>query len=394
MSGSLAQALRGAILVARAGTLAVHRRLLPDSPRIGWTPYLWLFWLISFALKWFFVPLEPVEFSLALLTLPPFLWLYFDAHWHSGRRVFLNIAGILLIALLWTPFNGGAITFFVYAAAFIGRASRPPSAFAWLAGIVLLVAGEWLVLDLSNFVLLFGCAVTTVIGAAIIHFEELDRQDAALKLSQAEVRRLAAVAERERIGRDLHDLLGHTLSLITIKAELAAKLAGRRDSRAEQEIREVERISRGALKEIREAVTGFRRADLDAELASARLACHAADIQLTVERPPLDMPPEQEAVLAMCLREAITNVVRHAGASRCQASLVRDAGWACLTVQDDGRGGAIREGAGLAGMRERVRQAGGEMTIETAHGVTLTVRLPAGPERPTSRVPASGEAAA
>ena len=387
MSGSLVRDAREAILM-------LHRRLLPASPRIGWTPYLWLFWLISFAFKWFFVPLDPVELALALFTVPAFLWLYFDGYWHSGPRVFVNIAGILLIAIVWTPFNAGAITFFIYAAAFISRAVRPPRAYGWLAGIVLLVAAEWLVLDLSNFVLLFGGAISVVIGTANIHFGELDRQEAALQLTQAEVRRLAAVAERERIGRDLHDLLGHTLSLITIKAELAAKLAARGDRRAEQEIREVERISRGALKEIREAVSGFRRADLDTELASAQLACQAADIRLTVERSPLDMPPDQQAVLAMCLREAITNVVRHAGASRCRASLVRDGGWAGLTVEDDGRGGAIREGAGLAGMRDRVKQAGGEMKIETAHGTTLTVRLPADPERSKSGRSASGEAAA
>ena len=373
MAGHLVRTTRGAIL-------AVHQRLLPPTPRIGWTPYLWLFWLFSFAFKWFVVPTGPVELSLALFTLLPFLWLYFDAYWHSGPRVFLNIAGILLIALVWTPFNAGALTFFVYAAAFLGRAARSPRAYAWLAGIVLLVAVEWLALGLSSFVLLFGGAITVVIGTAAIHFEELDRQDVALQLSQAEVRRLAAVAERERIGRDLHDLLGHTLSLITIKAELAAKLTARGDRRAEQEIREVERISRGALREIREAVTGFRLADLDAELASARLACQAADIQLTIERPPLEMRPDQEAVLGMCLREAITNVVRHAGASRCRASLVRDGGWARLTVEDDGRGGAIREGAGLAGMRDRVKQARGEMKIGTVRGVTLTVRLPASGE--------------
>ena len=119
----------------------------------------------------------------------------------------------------------------MFAAAFVGRATRPPRAYPWLAGIVLLVAIEWLVFDPSSFVLLFGGAITAMIGTATIHSDELDRQEAALKLSQAEVRRLATVAERERIGRDLHDLLGHTLSLITIKAELAAKLAARGDRR-------------------------------------------------------------------------------------------------------------------------------------------------------------------
>ena len=328
MPGNLGRAAGGAIL-------ALHRRLLPATPRIGWTPYLWLFWLIGFFAKWFFVPLEPIELSLALFTLPPFLALYFNGFWCSGRRVFVNIAGILLIALVWTPFNANAMTFFIYGAAFIGRAARPPRAYAWLAGVVLLVAVEWLVFDLPDVVLLFGGALSALIGAASIHSDELDRQAAALKVSQAEVRRLAAVAERERIARDLHDLLGHTLSLITIKAELAAKLASRGDSRAGQEIREVERISRGALREIREAVTGFRRANLDAELANARLACEAGGISLTVDRHVLNASPEQEA-----------------------------------------------------------EQARGEMTIETARGVALTVRIPTVPERPTSRLPASGEAAA
>ena len=330
------------------------------------------------------------------LTLPVFLALYLNAFWHSGRRVFFNVAGILLIALVWTPFDPNAMGFFIclHLRQRTRRADRPPRAYAWLVGIVLLVALEWLAFDLPIFVPLFGGALSLLIGTVSIYTDELDRQEGALKLSQAEVRRLAAIAERERIGRDLHDLLGHTLSLIAIKAELAAKLAARGDSRAEQEIREVERISRDALREIREAVTGLRRADLDNELANARLACEAAGVSFTVDRPMLDLSPDRQAVLALCLREAITNVVRHAAAGRCRASLVREDDWVCLTVEDDGRGGAIREGAGLAGMHERVEQAGGAMTIETGRGVTLTVRIPAHPGCPTSGVTASGEAAA
>ena len=322
MGGSLGRSVGEAIL-------ALHRRLLPATPHIGWIPYLWLFWLIGFFAKWFFVAIDPVELTLALLTLPVFLALYFNGFWHSGRRVFVNIAGILLIGLLWTPFNPNALSFFIYGSAFVGRASRPPRAYAWLGGVVSLIAVEWLLFDLSFFILVFGGALSVLIGTAAIHSDELDRQDVALKLSQAEARRLAAVAERERIGRDLHDLLGHTLSLITIKAEFAAKLAARGDGRAEREIREVERISRGALREIREAV-----------------------------------------------------------------NLAREDGWIRLMVADDGRGGPVREGAGLAGMRERVEEAGGEMTIETTRGVTLTVRIPADPGRPTSGLPASREAAA
>lgn len=385
--GALGETAGGAIL-------ALHRRLLPADPRIGWTPYLWLFWLINFFFKWFVVPPAPGEVGLTLLTLPVFLVLYFDGFWHSGRRVLVNMAGILLIGAAWTPFNAGAMSFFVYAGAFAGRVDRPPRAYAWLAVVVLLIAVEWLLLDLASFVPLLGGAITALIGTACIHSSELDRRTTALQLSQAEVRRLASVAERERIARDLHDLLGHSLSLIAIKAQLAARLASRGDRRAEREIREVESISRDALREVREAVTGFRRADLDAELVNARLACEAAGIGLTVQRPALDLSPEHEMVLAMCLREAITNVVRHAAADRCRASLAREGRWIGLTVADDGRGGVVREGAGLTGMRERVEQAGGEMAIETARGVTLTVRVPDDPQPPASRLSASREAVA
>ncbi len=157
--------------------LALHRRLLPPNPRIGWVPYLWLFWLIGFFAKWWFVPLEPVELTLALLTLPVFLALYLNGFWHSGRRVFVNIAGILLIALVWTPFNPNAMGFFIYASGFVGRADRPPRAYAWLAGVVLLVAVEWLTFERERQVL--RLAGEGASGAAIA---------AELRLSEGTVR--------------------------------------------------------------------------------------------------------------------------------------------------------------------------------------------------------------
>ena len=383
----------GVRAVLRRRLLALHRRLLPPEKRLGWMPYLWLFWLLSFFQKWFVVPIEPVEFTLALCTVPPFLALYFDGYRRTGRRLLANVAALLSIGVTWMPFNAGATVFFIYGSAFAGRAVRPPHVYGCLAGIALLVLLESLLLDLPAEFMFFGAPVTALVGAATVHLAEAGRRDSALKLSQAEVRRLASVAERERIARDLHDLLGHTLSVIAIKADLAAKLVARGEARAEQEIRDVQAISRGALRQVREAVTGFRRTGLDGELASARIACDAGGIQLVVDGPRMDPPPDREEVLAMCLREAITNVIRHSDARRCRVGLAREDSRLLLTVADDGRGGAIREGAGLAGMRERVEQAGGDMTIDAAQGVALTVRLPAdtGPRGPGA--PGVGEAA-
>ena len=382
--------VRGVAGVARA----LHRRLLPPRKRLGWMPYLWLFWLLSFFQKWFVVPLEPVEFGLSLCTVLLFLALYFNGYWHTSRRLLANIAGLLLIGVVWMPFNAGATTFFIYGSAFVGRAVRPPRAYGYLAGIAFLILLESLLLDLPAVFLLFGAPVTALVGAATVHLAEAGRSDSALKLSQAEARRLAAVAERERIARDLHDLLGHTLSVIAIKAELAAKLAARGDGRAEQEIRDVETVSRGALRQVREAVAGFRRVDLDDELAGARLACEARGIRLAVDRATIDLPPDPEAVLALCLREAITNVVRHSDARHCRVGLAREGPRVRLTVADDGIGGVIQEGTGLSGMRERVERAGGEMGIDSARGVALTVRVPAGAGPRGAGVRAAGREAA
>ena len=378
--------VRGAAGVVRA----LHRRLLPPRKQLGWMPYLWLFWLLNFFQKWFVVPIEPVEFGLTLGTVPLFLALYFNGYWHTGRRLLANVAGLLAIGMVWMPFNAGATTFFIYGSAFVGRAVRPPRAWGYLAAVALLLLGKSLLLDLPAVFLLFGPPVCAVVGAATVHLAEAGRQESALKLSQAEVRRLATVAERERIARDLHDLLGHTLSVIAIKAELAAKLAARGDWRAEREIRDVETVSRDALRQVREAVAGFRRVDLVGELASARLACEARGIGLAVDRAPLDLGPDPEAVLAMCLREAVTNVVRHSDARHCRVSLAREGPRIRLTVADDGPGGAIREGTGLSGMRERVERAGGEMGIDSTGGVALTVRLPSDAAPRGSGAPAAG----
>ena len=345
--------------------------------RHSWLPYIWLFWLLGFFQKWFYVPIELVEFTLALCTAAVFLPLYFNGYWRTGHRLLLTTVGCVLLGILWLPFNFGAMPFFVYGSAFVGRAVPPRRAFAYLSVIALLLAAESLLLGAPAAFLLFGPPVCAVVGAATVHFARTERRDSELKLSRAEVRRLAAVAERERIARDLHDLLGHTLSVIAIKAELAAKLAGQGDARAESEIRDVESVSRTALRQVRETVAGFRQADLDGELANAHLACEARGIDFAVDRRATDLPQGQEPVLAMCLREAVTNVVRHSSASHCRVGLAQEGRRIRLSVADDGGSGAIREGAGLAGMRERVKQAGGEMSVDSGPGVTLTVRVPA-----------------
>jgi two-component system sensor histidine kinase DesK len=185
------------------------------------------------------------------------------------------------------------------------------------------------------------------------------------------------VAERERIARDLHDVLGHTLSLIVLKAELASRLAGRDPERAAAEIRDVERVSRKALAEVREAIRGYH-ATLEDEVARAGSLLRAAGIHagLAVQLPPLDRAREEAVALA--LREAVTNVVRHSGATTCAVRLSASGDACTLAVEDDGRGGIAAEGHGLRGMRERVEALGGTVRWACRRGTTLTVTLPRG----------------
>ncbi|MCG8456198.1 MAG: histidine kinase, partial [Holophagales bacterium] len=318
---------------------ALHRRLLPDRVEIGWTPYLWLFYLLFFIVPWFVAPTSRLEMVLGIATVPVFLALYFYGFWVPGRRLLWVIAAVLLIAVAWTPWNRGAMTFFIYAAAFAGALgdSRLGTRVVMVIASISATQGWWL--GYSWVWITLSVFFVGIIGANNIYDGLLRAKNAELRRSREEVERIAAMAERERIGRDLHDLLGHTLSLISLKAQLARKLADRGDPRAAGEIAEVERISREALRQVREAVAGFRRVGLRGELANARLACEAMGIEAAIGEPPPGLLPEREAVLAMAAREAVTNVIRHSGAGRCEIAFRSGTGALEMAVIDDGRGG-------------------------------------------------------
>jgi len=364
----------------RARALRLHRRLIPE-PYLGWAPYLWLFYLSGFFVPWFGAPLRSLEFALALLSTGLFLLLYFDGYRRSGRRLILDVAGILALGIAWLPFNAGAMTFFIYAGAFLGGIKPARLAYRYLVAIVAILLLEWWALDVHWSVGVFGVPITALVSLTNIHYAEVRRKDETLRRTQQEVRRLATVAERERIARDLHDLLGHTLSVITLKAELAGRLLARRDDRALQEIRDVERISRDALGQVREAVSGYRAGGLAEELENARLACEAAGIELKTALPPLSVGAEREPVLALALREAVTNVVRHSRGRHCRIELQPEADQAVLTVEDDGQGAVAPPGAGLLGMRQRLETAGGSLDLRSGPGFTLVARVPLGTRR-------------
>lgn len=195
-----------------------------------------------------------------------------------------------------------------------------------------------------------------------------------LREARETIAHLAASDERLRLARDLHDLLGHSLSLVTLKSELARRLLPERPEDAAKQVNDIERVSRQALVDVRAAVSGFRRPRLVVEIAGARTALRAAQIDAYVDTSLLGQPtglgPDEESALAWALREAVTNVVRHSGAGRCEVTLgeVREgsAHFVYLEVSDNGRGapaGHAGSGNGLTGLEERLILSGGRLEI-------------------------------
>lgn len=347
------------------------------SPWSGAIHLLWSVWIFltpalgnGFTLRWL---------VLTLASYPVFLLLYARvmlAPRHHGPRYALAMIALSLVLLPWYP---SGLSYFVFGCVLLRMNGRS----SWWMYLLQLTALNLLFCSAALYfgypwqALVWMPAVSFIVGL-VVNVEALSHQrDVALQLSQDEVRRLATTAERERIGRDLHDLLGHTLSLITLKLELARKLYDRDDARARQEIGEAEAIAREALAQVRSAVTGIRASDLAGELASARLLLECQQVHLQYAVPP-PMPVEVERGLALVLREAATNIVRHAQATQAQVAFMQEGRQLVMQIRDDGRGGLQAEGNGLCGMRERVAALGGQLQVQSAkgEGTVLSVRVP------------------
>ena len=304
-------------------------------------------------------------------------------HW----TIFLTF----VLGMVTFPWNPGASCLFVYAAAFIPFSvvslRRVLSLFLLLAMLVL-GEGYYFTVHVPHGYFhvgwpntIIGIFIMMIVGGGNIFFAQQRRAEKQLLAAQEENLALAAVAERERIARDLHDVLGHTLSVIVLKAELAGRLVAIDPARAVAEMEDVERSSRAALAEIREAIGGYRSRGLAAEIVAARRTLDAAGVTLVAESKPdrESFSPQEETALALALREAVTNIVRHARATTCRLRFVSEAGHRRIVVEDDGQHAVVREGNGLRGMRERIESVGGHFSLERGiaqnQGTRLTIEL-------------------
>ncbi len=272
----------------------------------GWGPLLWVLYLGFFFVQPVVDHVSGKQWLFDILGAAVFLLLYWGIFLLERPRPLVHVGGMLLLGISFFPFNSGACTFFIFAAAMVpflvdtqGRAIAGLAAIAAIGGI------EAFLLHLSGWGIFWAAVFPAFIGAGNVFFAERNRMNRKLRKANEEIEHLATVAERERIARDLHDVLGHTLSVITLKSELAGKLMDRDPDRAGKEIREVEQISRQALSDVRDAIRGYRAQGLSAELAQAKCTLETAGLTVQCDAATtLKIPAMQESVLALAVRES------------------------------------------------------------------------------------------
>jgi two-component system sensor histidine kinase DesK len=292
----------------------------------------------------------------------------------TGRE-FVALTALGLALPLWLGPSWAGLLIYVSAAA----AGTLPDRRAWpvvgaaAVAAAAIVSAHGLLAEL--FILPLMCLLTAF---ALRGTRRLIEINAELAEAREERAQRAVVEERLRFARDLHDLLGHSLSLIALKSELAGRLADTDPRRARQEMADVEAVARRALAEVREAVSGYRSVGLTEALAEARPALAAAGITLTVPDVVPVLPVAVDAVLGWVVREATTNVLRHSGARAVTVRAASGDGQVALSVADDGRGGPVAPGDGLSGLTERVRTLGGSLTAGPGDdgGFVLAVTVP------------------
>ncbi len=366
------------------------------SPFFFW--WIWLFWLFFLAQPLFGIiqmPPSPLK-GLSFVGLALFVALYLWTTWHNAyhftrlsppdagpERQWWKVIGLmtLLGVLLCFVQGANALGAFIYISACMAGQLPGRRVMQMVVGMMALVLTVGVIIHAPWAIIGEMLFIIPAVGTVVYFFGQAIRTNQALQVARREITRLAVSEERLRFARDLHDLLGHTLSLITLKSELAGQLITENPAQAQQEVRDIEAAARTALQEVREAVAGYRESTLPNELDRASELLDAAGIRCTVRNDVGELAPAIAVPLTWVLREGVTNVMRHSRAKQCQITLIRQQDAVELTILDDGQGtlsAPIRPGNGLRGIVERVAAAQGRYEADAPRegGFRLVVTLP------------------
>jgi len=353
----------------------------------GISPYVWV---VFYILPFYFIFRSPSTYQIAIgivLTLGFFVT-YVLSFISRGRLVYLwTLLQIAISAVMAYVFS--YIYFFLFPAYFIGRIQGKAS-FISLYTILVITAYatvnyEFLTRDailITQLPFVFICLIAVTLLPVNTHNKNKEvRLQGQLEDANKRIAELVKLDERQRIARDLHDTLGQQLSLIGLKSDLASRLIRTNPDKALAELTDIHQTARVALQEVRELVTEMRGMKLEDEIFTIKKMLQAADIAFQLEGEPKLKATSQlaENVACMCLKEAVTNVVKHSGATLCTISIEETNTGLTVRIKDNGSGmpgSPGGKGNGLRGMKERVEFVNGNMSIRSNKGTTITIRIP------------------
>jgi len=349
----------------------------PDPLTARKLPWGFLAWTVPLAYV-FWAPYRQhagwFEWTVTALSLAAVLALFLAGIAREQQRRFCAsiCIALLCIAVGFLGYRPSGGIYFPVAAVFVPAAAggRVGLSMAIVFAITSLFGAEWCLLyaDRANGALfaLFVAAEIVLCGIGVTF---IFRQTRAIQHRDK-------VHERQRIAQDLHDVLGHSLSSLALKAELARRIFPADPGRALREIRDIENIARQGLEDMRSAINGYYCGDICAELDRVAALLKAAGVTVTRQWEQLDMPPAHERVLALIAREAVTNILRHSQAKACRLAVFRAGGAIRLDISDNGHGGALAEGIGMRSIRTRAEALGGTAVWSSEVGTRLSVTLP------------------
>lgn len=353
-------------------------------------PWLSIYaWIIFCLLPFFFIFRSSsfIEIVIGIVLLFLFFLSYIFSYQAKSGLVYMWLSFEMIINVIMTLLFG-FIYFALFTAFFIGNI-RNTTGFFIMYGVHIvttlsvIIAGFFINTDffLSQIHFILIC----LIGTALLPFNlynknKREKLEGQLEVAKDRISELIIFEERQRIARDLHDTLGQKLSLIGLKSDLASKLMSSDLERAGKEVQDIRNTASTALKEVRELVSDMRLVKLETELVRIKQILKAAGIKTTINGNPAftSIPPITESVLSMCMKEVVTNVVKHSEASTCDLHFKQQDSF-MITVTDNGIGMSPSQqtnGSGIEGIRERLEFVNGNLTIEENNGTTLTISVP------------------
>lgn len=340
--------------------------------------WIWLVFSLYYFVPLYYMPFSPLAQVLLIGVYCVFVSLYLWAITLKSKHVWLPVTAITLLAIVITPYSPGSSTFFSYIGFLVGFAYRTKT---WLVVTGLLAA----IIAAMHFTFHYPFpyfafpALSGLVTIGIIGYVEKLRMDARInqQKSHQEIEQLAVIAERERIARDLHDILGHTLSSIALKAELAEKLLKQeKHQQVQQHLSELHQIARNSLSLVRQTVSGYKHRGLSGEVMELcdKLRQNGFIVELNGDIPQLT--PRAETAIILALTELTTNVLRHSNGNHCQIEFQQSSDKILVCMRDNGEVKSLIPGNGLQGIQERLNALTGDLQSSIHKGCEFIISLP------------------